>query len=380
MLALLSVAGVFTLAGCNAKQPALSPILTSGPRSTLSGAPTAAATVERLSTATTEPVPTQPQPLPRALFSERIDFGTAPGEVNYDRTFPSGTQEIFAAWDYRDMREGLVVRREWYREDALWLVREERWDLARYGASGRISDISIYDFDYGLLPGSYELQLSIDGQIVSRDGFFIWGYALEPVRSPNGALLAAVKRPGMLLIQDPAGSTRVLLETVEISHLAWHPDSEHLLFGVIDREEGPPPSSNLGRFELWIVEVSSGVARRLSTLGESLRDPLVSPGGNYVAVFSGSGFGDACILDTSLVILELDSDLRRIAEYRLGNLRGVFPTPLDPSTNIFPSDRAWRSESKLEVSLAEYCTDSEFEPGRYLLDLETMTGERIGDS
>ncbi|HLF36860.1 MAG TPA: hypothetical protein VI520_02880 [Anaerolineales bacterium] len=303
-----------------------------------------------------------------------------PGELNPDRLFPSGTQRIYAVWDYSGMRAGLHVRREWYRDGELWLVREEPWDLGRYGSSGRIGDISIFDFDYGLIPGSYDLQLSIDGEFASRGGFFIWGYALDPVWSPDGASLAAVRRPGTLLLEESDGSTRELVEGVEISHLVWHPDGEHLLYAVIDRPEERDPYVNTGRFELWTVDVLGEEAWRISLPGESLRDPLVSPGGGYAAAFSGSGFGDACFLDTQLVVLELGSDMRRIADFGLGDFLGVLPTPLDPSTIIFPFDRAWRSESQLEVSLAEYCTGGEFESGRYLLDLETMTGQRIGDT
>ena len=48
-----------------------------------------------------------------------------PVNLDPERIFPSGTREIYAIWDYADMSEEMMVRREWWKNEELWLVREE---------------------------------------------------------------------------------------------------------------------------------------------------------------------------------------------------------------------------------------------------------------
>ena len=52
------------------------------------------------------------------------------------RIFPAGTKQVYAVWNYMNMRAGMTVKREWYLNGQLWLTREEEWDFAKYGEHG----------------------------------------------------------------------------------------------------------------------------------------------------------------------------------------------------------------------------------------------------
>jgi photosystem II stability/assembly factor-like uncharacterized protein len=102
-----------------------------------------------------------PNTLP--YFSPNIRFSEGTGKPEL-RSFAPKTRQVFATWDYANMREGLTIRREWYLNGQLWLSREEPWDFAKYGANGTLTDVSIYDLDLGLPSGHYQLWLFINGQ------------------------------------------------------------------------------------------------------------------------------------------------------------------------------------------------------------------------
>ncbi len=135
--------------------------------------PTALAT-QNISTAIASPVATTSATATSILITPSVtpvvatfygviftsDAGSPDGKI-----FSSGTKQIFAVWNYVNMRPGMTVRREWYLNGELWLTREEAWDFAKYGANGTVRDVSIHDFDAGLTTGIYELRIYIDNVI-----------------------------------------------------------------------------------------------------------------------------------------------------------------------------------------------------------------------
>src|SRR5262245_26793161 len=60
----------------------------------------------------TEPQQPTPQPLPADAFFHdvffTVDAVNGPGQP----TFPAGTKQIFALWDYQNMRGGMTIKRE----------------------------------------------------------------------------------------------------------------------------------------------------------------------------------------------------------------------------------------------------------------------------
>src|SRR5215207_5657179 len=114
--------------------------------------PTASAAAETLPAT---PGPTDPM-FYGAFFALDPVNGTIQG------LFPEKTKQVFAIWNYQNMRADLTVKREWYLNGQLWLTQEDLWEFAKYGPSGTIRDVSVYDFDVGLEGGVYQLRLYIN--------------------------------------------------------------------------------------------------------------------------------------------------------------------------------------------------------------------------
>lgn len=324
-------------------------------------------------------------------FSPEIRFGPDPNTVTTRRVFPQPIQEIFAVWEYSNMREGLTIRREWWLDGELWLEREEPWDFAKYGASGVVTDISIYDYDEGLPAGFYELDLYIDGQaqFLGVDNLAL-SFIIEeidpvgPITSPDGRLEANIEPPGTLIVEED-GTPREVISTDEISSLAWFPDSQHIVYTYVDRSKQDNSAPFLMRWELWVVDVTTGMANQLSVPDERLHDPAVSPDGRYVAALAGSGYGDACGVDLTLVFIELGDSFQRIASFRLDAFAdlttpsGSDRYPLEQDD--LPVPGIWESATQLKVGLSWTCVpENETDPsGIYRLDVPTLQSERIGD-
>jgi hypothetical protein len=102
-----------------------------------------------------------------------LHFATAvsgPAQVE----FPAGSEEIVALWDYSNMLPGDRIRRIWFRDDLIWLTREEPWAWDKYGSEGTVTDIAVYDNEGdGLLPARYRLQLYVNDELQQEGRFVI---------------------------------------------------------------------------------------------------------------------------------------------------------------------------------------------------------------
>ena len=308
-------------------------------------------------------------------------FASGPDHLEYKLVFPCGTREVFARWEYSSMREGLIIRREWFHNGELWLVREEPWDYQKYGESGEVKDISIFDYNNGLEPGSYSLDLYIDGELSGTSmSFYVLGWIVDPLPSPNGKLTAIVKRPGTLILQDADGKQRVLLETDEIAGLAWFPDGKHLVYTIVDRSQQFNPPNAMGlRFELWVVNIKNYERYRLSTAEERLWKPVISPNGRYIAAVVGTGWVDACLYDKGLVFLSLDREFHRIAKYEAEDFAGIVTGHPAGTWSIYPEYGDWVNDTAYWAKLREHCVPA-FDEGIYILDLSTLNATRISKS
>jgi hypothetical protein len=106
--------------------------------------------------------------------------------------FPAGTQQIFARFNYLNVPSGVVLRRDWYNNGALFIQNQEVWDGFTLGTTGRLSRISIYDFADRLTPGYYNVVIYVEpnsvypaAQVVGD--FVIADYPATAVPAPGNA-------------------------------------------------------------------------------------------------------------------------------------------------------------------------------------------------
>lgn len=330
------------------------------------------------------PLPTATQTTP--WFSPRIAYYIEPDPRRSQRMFPEGTQQIFAIWDYSNMNPQSVIRREWYRDTELILVQEDLWDYARYGSSGTIADITIHDFENGLKEGFYSLRLFINGQeqtfnaLRDQASFRIVDVSLpQPLSSPDGRLTAFVSDPRSLIIQTQDNLQRNIFTGQEIAGFAWFPDSRNIIVSNRDRTKQELNGNPEGiRDELWIIDTTSGLRTRIATPEENFHIPLVSPDGHYIAAVSGTGRVNTCKSDLSIILIELDPYLTRIAVHNLTQFSG-FPeinnSPFPVNSPVVPLPGTWLDASNIQVALKFPCTTGEAD-GVYTFNLESWQVER----
>lgn len=351
--------------------------------------PPATPTVTLTPTATTQPPP---------RFTS-LRFSTKPYDEPWQTFFVARTPQIYAAWDYDHMRDGMIVRRVWERNGEVWLIREQKWDFATNGARGTIDTVSIFDFEDGIEAGKYSLTLSIDGATqmlgsspvpggAPQENAIFWVLqpdAIEPLPSPDGSKVAWVKNAGTLVIQTGDNDPRELASAVEISSMDWFPNGRHLIYAVRDRSRQVNERQAWGIIhELWVLDVENGMRYRVSTKEENLHTPRVSPSGRYIAVLSGNQIGNTCFESPRLSFLFFDSALQRQAVHKVYEFIGL---PFaDPEHNgIHPMDVknpvVWVGEHEATSGLWWSCLSSSSPPdGNYILDMVDLQAEKIGDS
>jgi hypothetical protein len=371
--ALLIILAPFLVSACTFNVEVLTPDVVATesltPTNTVMTTLTSSATVPAPATATPTQVLTTPH------FSN-ARFTVDASKNIFQTNFPARTRQIYAVWDYQNMREGLIVRRDWYFNDVLWITREEPWDLSKYGANGTISDISVYELEVGLESGNYRLELYIDLQ-PQPIGEGIWpqftistSEETTRVTSPNGQWVADVEDPRKLLLRDTGKNVRELFSGSEIANLTWLPGSQYLLFVNRDRSN-QQAQTNFGiQDDLWIVEITSGATNLLYQNTGFFGKFVVSPEGHYVASITGTGFGDACFVSSQLIFFELASDFRSAKNIKQEQFRGI---PEAPDSVVYPVEAGtWQNETKYLVALTGTCNIATDQMGPYLFDLPKL--------
>ncbi|MCI0708830.1 MAG: hypothetical protein L0154_01590 [Chloroflexi bacterium] len=96
------------------------------------------------------------------IFSN-LRMKTSPDGLN-QTAFPAGTTRVYAVWDYSNIPVGAQVHRIWRRNEQIFADRTEAWDFNKYGTSGTVTDVYIFDEISGLSSGNYLVEISLVGQ------------------------------------------------------------------------------------------------------------------------------------------------------------------------------------------------------------------------
>ena len=322
-------------------------------------------------TPTLEPVSATPTQNISVLLShfDEVRFAFNAVDDNGVSYFPSETIQVYAIWKYHGMRDGMVVQREWYLDGKLWLEREELWDFAKYGADGIVRDVSIYDFDAGLPSGMYQLRMFVDGT-PQPIGYMLNGqrqnwanFEIQPVdaltsasSSPDNLWIISVYGMKRIVLRDNNGMPKEIFTGREINYLTWFGDSKHFLF--VDRDySGQQPGSPFGiRDDLYIADIAIRQVSLLNTVDSPYQGyggPQPSLDGKYIAALIGSGFGDACFVDTRLIFFELASDFKSAKPIEQKSFIGV---PSAADSVVYPlAEGSWWVGNQYLVTLNGTC-------------------------
>jgi len=377
----LSILGLW-IAGCSFDVQVMTPV--GGTETATPGTPIIPSPSLTLPPATEAPLPGfTPTTSAPVFFGAFVTLNQVVRTPQY--RFPAGTEQIFAAWNYQNMRADLTVKREWYLNGQRWLEREALWDFAKYGERGMVPDVSIFDFEAGLPSGVYQLMIYIDGvrQPIGKTtegeaDEFIEFEILPPIeaKSPNGGWIVRADRERLILF-DTGGGQADIFTGREIAAVGWFPDSRHLL--VVDRDRSQQiPGVTVGiRDDLWLVDMDLLETRLLyesdAMLGVNV-GLAVSPDGRYVAASEGSGFGDACFVDVRMTFFEVAADFKSVKVIEQKSFAGI---PSAADSFVYPAQEGgWRAGNQYAVTLKGTCAIDQSLMGVYVFDVNELTATK----
>ncbi len=358
------------------------------PSSTQSAATLIASPIATISATAELPSPTPSGP----LFYSAV-FTADPSISRDGNIFAVGVKQVFVDWNYLNMRAGMKIRREWYLNGQLWLTREEAWDFAKYGVNGTTQhEVSTYDFDHGLPTGIYELRMyidnvlqpigaSINGQPDTKATFDIRSSteAQAGAASPDFQWSVEIFGEQRIVLEDKTGNPKEVFTAREVPYIVWFNDSKHFLF--VDRDHSNQKSgTTIGiRDDLWIVDVPSGATHLLyksDTSFAGIGGPSPSPYGGYIASLEGSGFGDACSVDTRLIFFKLSSDFSSAKVIKQQDFSGL---PKFTNGMIYPSQQVlvWYKDSAYLATMDGTCDADKSKLGPYEFNLADRTANKV---
>jgi hypothetical protein len=372
---------VFLISGCSFNVEVVTPV----PAPVDSGSETQAVEIP-ISTAPTVIVtpdigftPTTSDPIFFGAYTA-LDQAATPGQSS----FPAGTKQVFAIMIYQNMRAGLTIKREWYLDGNIWLTREEPWDFSKYGASGTMQDVSIYDTEVGLDSGAYQLRVYINNvqQPIGNDTATLnyLNFVIQPYESYTGIVspdlqwTAEIYGGRRIVIRDVHGTPKDLYTGREIPYLTWFANSRELLFVDRDRSQQQSDTSIGVRDNLWIANIQTGDSHLLYegyTAFSSHNGLMLSTYEKYIVSLEGSGYADACMVDSRLIFFELANDRQSVTVIKQEQFTGL---PASSDGTVYPmDDGAWEADNLFHVTLDGTCAVDRASLGQYMFNISART-------
>ena len=281
--------------------------------------------------------------------------------------------EIFAQWGYSQMANGDVVRRDWYFNNELFITKEEVWDISVHGENGFRDDVSIFDYEIGLAIGIYRLELFVNGEFQeSKAVEVVPFYVMAPLVEPVSGKSLTTFTNNTVVVTNPDGATQQISVAGRISAVDWFPGGEKIVIAsriVTDPSAPFPTFAHRNELRLWDLATNSLVD--IGTQDDNYRSPLVSPDGNIIAVIAGTGYGDACGVDSLLVLLKMNgtnvAEKLTIEDFNFGSI--------DTEYGVWTVDTNPAYKAKQPADGFEYA----YSPGSWVDNTTLLTTNGFGD-
>lgn len=250
----------------------------------------------------------------------------------------------------------------------IWVITTDgskAWQLTQSEDTRSIptwsADSSRVAFSQGAIGELIEIEVDTQFSRLITQGAF------SPRYRPDGGGIGYITNGRGLAWIDNNGIENIILspddlpEDTTVNDFDWLPDGRHILFTTVQGSGKTPPENT---YSLYIVPID-GLSSTL--LAEGVRSVRVSPDGRTIAGLRGTGFGDACFVDSQLIFMHLATDLESVEITSMETFSGYPETGVDqffyPLSNVtWVSDRLAMTEFDLT------CTADRQSAGRYVID------------
>jgi hypothetical protein len=189
----------------------------------------------------------------------------------------------------------------------------------------------------------------------------------DPKTRPDGNGFGFLAAEGGLAWLDNEGVRQDIVAATalpaqhQILDFDWRPDGQAVLYTLADLSEQVFDSTLGIKYSVWQATMDGAKPVKLA---DGARNPRVSPDGRTAAVLTGSGYGDACIVDQGLAFLALEPganlvDMADLAGYPPETVMGSFY----PLANV-----TWSSGQNALVEFGLTCDEDRGKAGMYLVN------------
>lgn len=253
----------------------------------------------------------------------------------------------------------------------LWVITidgEQAWQLTSSEAVRSVPSWSADSQRVVFSQGENGELVEID--VDSGDRQVITQGAFNPKARPDDGGIGFITGDGGLAWIDISGNTFDIVNpsslppNMVVNDFDWLPDGQSLVYTLADLSEQIGGSTLGIKYSVWINDVAGSMP---VLLAEGARNAKASPDGRMVAVLTGSGYADACIVDQRLASLDLDPEGAEPELVDMAELAG-YPDSIAMGSFFPLSNVTWSSVNQGLVEFGLTCEEDRSSAGWYLVD------------
>lgn len=250
----------------------------------------------------------------------------------------------------------------------IWVITidgEQAWQLTSSEAVRSVpswsADSQRVVFSQGDIGELVEVDVDLGDRRVITQG------AYSPKSRPDGSGIGFITGDGGLAWIDTSGNTfdivtpSSLPPNTVVDDFDWLPDGQNLVYTLADLSEQIGGSTLGIKYSVWMNDVAGSMP---VLLADGARNAKASPDGQTVAVLTGSGYADACIVDQRLAFLYLAPEAELVD---MADLAG-FPDSIAMGSFFPLSNTTWSSVNQGLVEFGLTCEEDRSNAGWYLAD------------
>ncbi len=254
----------------------------------------------------------------------------------------------------------------------IWVITIDgtyAWQLTKSEAPRSIptwsSDSQRVAFSEGIDGELVEMEVDTQSRRVITRGAF------SPRYRPDGHGIGYITRDGGLAWIDANGTIHIVLSAAKLPRngfvydFDWFPNGQYLVYTLADETKRQVDAPNTGvEYSTWIVPINGANPVQIAT---DLHDVLVSPDGQMIMALQGSGYVDACFVDSQLRFLQISPDYTSAQVINPSSFGGY------PQTNqgqfFYPQGNfTWISGHIAHAEFGISCDGDNNENGQYMID------------